>query len=80
MAMLHFYPNSPNLFAMCGHNLSISFERSLSYLATSYEAIIQYEGNFPLFISHKTCEERVRGGKMRVGRGGVQPSFHPSHG
>lgn len=46
MAVPQFYPNGPNLFAMCGHNQSISFERSMPYLATSYEAVIQWRGNF----------------------------------
>lgn len=63
MTAPHFYPDILNLFAMCGHNQSISFERSLSYSDTSPETVIQYEGNFTLFISRQTCkEERGAGG------------------
>lgn len=52
MAVPHFYPNIQDLFAMCGHNQSISFEISLSHLATIPGTVIRKE-----FTFHQTYEE-----------------------
>lgn len=54
MAALHFYPSIPNLFAMCDHNQSISFERS--------PETYSIRGNFPPLHLSPDLRGRVRGG------------------